>query len=271
MEQENERWYAAIETRMSRRSYDSTAVETEKMQRLSSLAGELSRRCGGGRAVVAHRNASAVFSGLRGGYGVIRGAPAYIAFVADTGDSAAFEKLGYIGEGLILEATALGLGTCWVSGTFDKSAAAGDAAVGPSEHLFAVSPLGYPRQKKAMSEKVMSGIAGSRKRKPLAEITSGPEWERWPQWTKTAVEAARLAPSALNRQPWLFHFSGEELTVYIAGSRGTAYGRAAEDPGKRLDCGIALRHLTLGAGHLLGRDVSPHFLPPPEVGSVCPD
>ena len=56
-----------------------------------------------------------------------------------------------------------------------------------------------------------------------------------------AVETARLAPSAVNRQPWRFRFDAGALVI--------ARDNAVEFPrvSKRLDCGIAMLHAELGA------------------------
>jgi len=60
-------------------------------------------------------------------------------------------------------------------------------------------------------------------------------------WARAAVECARLAPSATNRQPWRFRFEGEGLVVEK--SRGPELPMVT----KRLDCGIAMLHAELGA------------------------
>jgi hypothetical protein len=167
---------------------------------------------------------------------------------------------------VVLEATSLGLGTCWVSGTFDASAAGRDVVLASGERIVAVSPLGYPREKHAASEKLMSGFAGSRRRKPLEQITAGPDREEWPQWALRAAEAARLAPSALNRQPWLFRFDGEAFTIETAGGSSGS----ARDPGRRLDCGIALLHAVIGAAYVLGAQPAVEFLGSPQVARLRP-
>ena len=59
-----------------------------------------------------------VFRGIVGSYGRIDNAPAYVAFIGDIYSSHVQEAVGYTGEGIILEATALDLGTCWVGGLF---------------------------------------------------------------------------------------------------------------------------------------------------------
>jgi hypothetical protein len=86
----------------------------------------------------------------------------------------------------------------------------------------------------------MRRMAGSHKRKCIEELA--PSIDRtWPEWAVAAVETARLAPSAVNRQPWRFRLDDGRLIV--------AKDRGFETPKvtKRLDCGIAMLHLQLGA------------------------
>ena len=284
MNRQNEEWYKAVELRRSRRRFTGEPIQSEKIARLGELITNLNQMVESCRVSLIETHDGSIFSGIRGGYGVIKGAPSYLAFIGKSNQSSSYEKLGYIGEAAVLEATRLELGTCWVSGTFDPAAAGKDLNLEPEEQLVAVSPLGYPLDAYAFSEKMMSGLAGSRKRKPLEEITAGWNLERWPEWAKVAAEVARLAPSAMNRQPWIFRFEGDEqakggipyaggsqakvgeLVVEIAGSSSGFGGRFS----KRLDCGIALRHLVVGVQQSLGAAVSVNFCESPRVATVKP-
>jgi hypothetical protein len=76
------------------------------------------------------------------------------------------------------------------------------------------------------------------RRKRLSELVTGTAKQKW---MKTALEAARLAPSAVNRQPWRFKIDGNAISIFLDKSRDT-YKIA-----RRLDCGIAMLHLELGA------------------------
>ena len=113
--------------------------------------------------------------------------------------------------------------------------------LGKNEKLICVSPVGYTTEKWSLEEKVLSGFGSNHKRKPLQTMVSGLPEAQWPAWAKTAVEAARLAPSAVNRQPWGFRIEERSITVLVK-SRGPEFNIAM-----RLDCGIAMLHLELGA------------------------
>ena len=79
-----------------------------------------------------------------------------------------------------------------------------------------------------------------------------------PLWAKEALEAARLAPSAANRQPWRFLLTENSITITVDGLRDT------HGVSKRLDCGIAMLHIELGARHA-GVEGRWEYLQPPDV------
>ena len=106
--------------------------------------------------------------------------------------------------------------------------------------MYAVSPLGYASQSVGAIERSMRSMAGSKKRKCVEELAPGIGGS-WPEWAVTAVETARLAPSAMNRQPWRFRL--EDGGLVIAKDSGFETPKVT----KRLDCGIAMLHAELGA------------------------
>jgi nitroreductase len=181
-----------------------------------------------------------VFRGLLGSYGKIHGAPSVLVFVAGADEwGPALRHLGYTAEGVVLEATALGLGTCWVSGFFDPRKAARLVDLSPGERIVAVSPVGYAIAVRTGTERVMEGVASSHNRMPLDQLAPG--FDEWPTWARAAVAAARIAPSATNRQPWRFRFEDGAL-VLCRNSRGDLPRTS-----KWLDVGIASLHVELAA------------------------
>jgi nitroreductase len=148
-------------------------------------------------------------------------------------DPAVQEKVGYTGEGISLEAEALGLGTCWVGGFFRPTVAAQLTGTAGNERVLCVTPVGYARRDTSLEDRVMAGFGSHHKRKPLTSLVSGQEMKDWPEWVRPALEAARLAPSAVNRQPWHFYVQPDSVTISINGpGSDLAVSR-------RLDCGIA--------------------------------
>jgi len=79
-----------------------------------------------------------------------------------------------------------------------------------------------------------------------------------PEWANASVQAARLAPSAMNRQPWGFEIGDKYLTIFVR-TRGPEFNVS-----KRLDCGIAMLHIELAALSF-GIKGQWQFLKPPQV------
>ncbi len=185
-----------------------------------------------------------LFMGLVGGYGKVTGTPLAAAFVGRaTGDDVpedVQEAAGYLGEAFVLEATRLGLGTCWIAGSFDKSAAAGLLGLGHDEQVIAVTPLGYPVAQQTGGERLLRTLVKASARLGVEKLAPGVLDGDWPEWAVSAVQAARLAPSGANRQPWRFRLDGDSL---VMGRADRLYWTAP------IDFGIARLHVELGAQH----------------------
>ncbi len=182
-----------------------------------------------------------VFRGIIGSYGKIKDAPAFIAFIGDMDSVSVQEEIGYTGEGVILEATSLGLNTCWNGGFFKRDTVASLVGIKGNERLLAVTPVGYARSLEPLDEKLMTGFGRTHHRLPLSRLMSGRNHGELPEWIRVSLQSVRLAPSAVNRQPWGFDIANNSITVYIR------TGGPQLTVSKRLDCGIAMLHIEVAA------------------------
>lgn len=190
-----------------------------------------------------------------GTYGFISGARAFIIGAVKQSKKN-LEDYGYLMEQIILFATSLGLGTCWLGGSFNKSNFAKKIETKEDEIVPAVSPVGYRTEKRNIMDRLVRWGAGSKMRFPW-EILFFHEKFNTPLSYQLAgayavpLEMVRLAPSASNKQPWrivkelgkpVFHF-------YLQRSRG--YQKNMEIFNsvdlQRLDMGIAMCHFELTA------------------------
>ncbi len=236
-------WYEAIQIRRSRRNFDSRLIEPQVLAELQEKIDIWNRVYEGARLVLVNENADKAFKGIIGSYGKVKGAPAYVAFIGDTRDSHMQEKMGYLGEAFVLEATAKGLGTCWVAGFFRRNVVENQMSLWGHEKILAITPIGYSMETKSIEEQVMSGFATEHKRKPLDQLVLGLPQEDWPAWIERALHAARVAPSAVNRQPWRFYVEQDTITLSLD-HKINPYGVS-----KHLDCGIAMLHIEVAALH----------------------
>jgi hypothetical protein len=234
-------WYPAIKVRKSVRKY----VKNKYIP--PDIRSQLQETCLSFRPFASARvefipePPDDIFAHALGFYGNIKDAPSFFAFIGDMTNPNVQEKMGYTGEGIILEATALGLGTCWNALTYKSKSVLSMIKLNKNEKLMAVSPVGY-ELKPANNEVNKSQLSEmARKRISLSSMMIGLKEFEQPAWTLAAVEAARLAPSAINRQPWLFNIQSESITISIRNS-GPEFNIS-----RRLDCGIAMLHIESGA------------------------
>jgi len=252
------KWHPAIEKRRSRRHFSpNLPLAPETLTALDRVCNQFVP-FPHARSRLVTEAADSVFKGIIGSYGRIKNAPAFIAFIGDMDDPFVQEEVGYTGEGIILEATALGLNTCWVGGFFRPEIVASLIEVRSKERVLAITPVGYARESESLQEKLMTGFARSHNRVALSKLVRGLPRDRWPNRVGVSLEAARLAPSAANRQPWGFDVQDDGITVFVR-TRGPEFSVS-----KRLDCGIAMLHLEVAALDS-GCKGKWEFLPPPQV------
>ena len=169
-------------------------------------------------------------------------APCYAVI---TSRKSPFAKLnaGFLGEQLVAELTLRGLGTCWSGGLKASKTAF------PLDYLIAIG-FGYP--KNGLLREPEQKLS----RKTTEEICPNPPGS---QLMKDAVEAVRVAPSAVNRQPWRLEPEGNTLHVFCEkpsfltsvgpGPVKFFYPGAALEKLQEIDCGIALAHILICAEH----------------------
>ncbi len=186
-----------------------------------------------------------------GTYGVIRGASLYVAGVVDNTRGAMID-LGYCLEKVILEITSLGLGTCWMGGTFNRAGFARKTGASKDQVVPAVTPVGYAANRRSALDAVFRGMAGSDNRKPWPQLFF--EGDRRTPLTKeaagaydTALACLRLAPSASNRQPWRVIKEPHATVFHFFVQRTPGYGRFTRADLQLVDMGIGMCHFQLAA------------------------
>ncbi|MHB9149671.1 MAG: nitroreductase family protein [Thermoleophilia bacterium] len=246
-----ERWLAAAGARVSRRNYTDEPVSGPAADALDGLCRSFAP-FEGARTVLLRHAPPQIFTGwLLHVYGKVS-SPSALVFVGDQRVLGAAARAGYTGEAAVLEATALGFATCWIGGGVHRGAVEEFLKLEPYEHVYSISALGYTSGEPSLGERATAGLVKARKRKSLESIAPG--IRTWPTQVRVGVEAARLAPSATNRQPWRFTFApasqdpGSSNGPVGPGAKVRLSFERADTPviSKRLDCGIAMLHFELG-------------------------
>lgn len=222
----------AVNKRCSRRKYINMPIDYFIVNQLKALIDEYSEQAGVDIRLVL--NNSDAFNGLRKSYGMFSGVSNYWGLIENPKDEHCKEKLGYYGELLALHATALGLGTCWVGGTFDRTSCPFELSNG--ERIACVIAVGNVPQEKSIKERLVYSVS-HRKTKSTHELFTSDE--PVPDWFMSGMQSVQKAPSAVNRQPVMFSFHEGRVTAFV---------KDIETHRMALDLGIAKLHFELGAG-----------------------
>lgn len=190
-----------------------------------------------------------------GTYGLISGASTFIVPAVLPGPGA-MEDLGYMLEKAVLEATAMGWATCWIGGVFSRGKAAEIVGLKPGELVPAVIALGKPAGSRSLADRIVTGAAKSRSRKPLDALVFSVDGVALVEPWLSAAMALRDAPSASNKQPWrLARVPGSDAWIIFLDEDKVYNNSLGEAHMQNLDIGIGMRHFqesTMSAG-LAGR------------------
>ena len=210
----------AIKTRHSVRQYLNKAIDADTLGALQTEIAACNKE--GKLHFQLVTDEPKAFDGFMAHYGKFSGVTSYIALIGRKGDDLE-EKCGYYGERLVLRAQQLGLNTCWVAMSYRKIP--GAFAVDEGEKLTVVIALGYGKTQ------------GTAHKSKMTEQVCGNTGADTPGWFWAGVEAALLAPTAMNQQKFRSSY---------------ADGKVTAAPGKgfytRVDLGIAKYHFEIGAG-----------------------
>lgn len=183
-----------------------------------------------------------------GTYGVISGTKSFITGKVGNSDKN-FEDFGYCMEKLILFCTQLNIGTCWLGGTYKKTAFSEAIDLKEDEIIPAVIPVGYFGTKKRTIDKMFMYFAGSDNRKPFDELFFSKTFtEQLSDKEKETygffLEMVRLAPSASNKQPWRVVVDNNVLHFFLKRTPNYAKNILHADL-QRVDMGISISHFEL--------------------------
>ena len=240
----------AIEARHSVRAYKDQPLSEEIVKVLEDEIVKLNRRSseyhssslGNGRVATEEGEANnkgqlhiqlicnepKAFQGTMAKYGKFRNANNYLVMAGKKAEDLD-ERVGYYGEHLVLLAQTLGLNTCWVGLSYSK--VPGTYVLGEDEKIACYIAIGY-------GETQGSG----HKIKTVEQVSNASDIT--PSWFKKGVEAALLAPTAVNQQKFSFEYVGMSNNRHqVRAKKGFSMIGYTQ-----MDLGIAKYHFEVGAG-----------------------
>lgn len=197
---DGEKILEVMRERHSVRQYTEAVIPQDIRERLSEEVGKLNEESG--LSMQLFFDEPECFERGMARYGQFGGVRNYLALVGKKGPDLE-EKCGYYGELVVILAQSLGLNSCWVGLTHGKS----HAVVEPGQKQVIVVALGYGKTQ-----------GGAHKSKPESELCSVTGPTPVPEWFERGMEAAMLAPTAMNQQKFIICWDGLHLTARVKGA-----------------------------------------------------
>ena len=243
-----------ITKRNSVRTYQPIEISQGKIKTLQDAAKALGKAAY--RFSLIELNDGSSITGQIGTYGVVKGASVFLVGIMQK-DAKRRKNVaihfGYDFEQLILKATELCLGTCWIAGTYIPLFFTKKISPSHNEKIAMVSPLGISAKEWHVIGEIATRISKPKTRKPRNELFFNENAET-PLLKKnagdysSALEMVRLAPSAVNSQPWRVIRINGDYHFFAADTR--YYHLVKINFLRYNDMGIALSHFELACREL---------------------
>ena len=218
----------AIQARHSVRAYKELPLADEAVRVLVDKITELNQK--GRLHMQLILNEPKAFQGTLAKYGKFRHVNNYIVMAGKKADDLD-ERVGYYGEQLVLLAQTLGLNTCWVGLSYSK--VPGTYELSEDEKIACYIAIGYG-ETQGVSHKI----------KTVEQVSNASDIT--PSWFKKGIEAALLAPTAVNQQKFSFEHVGVKNNRHqIRAKKGFSMIGYT-----KIDLGIAKYHFEIGAGEV---------------------
>ena len=216
----------AIEARHSVRAYKDQPMADEVAKQLEEEIAVVNQK--GNLHVQLIRNEPKAFQGTMAKYGKFRNANNYIVMAGKKAEDLD-ERVGYYGEHLVLLAQTLGLNTCWVGLSYSK--VPGTYVLDEGEKIACYIAIGYG-ETQGVGHKI----------KIVGQVSNASD--ATPSWFRKGVEAALLAPTAVNQQKFSFEYVGmKDGRHQVSAKKGFSMIGYT-----KMDLGIAKYHFEIGAG-----------------------
>ena len=220
----NEQYIEAIEKRHSRRAYKQKPLGAEIKQVISQMVEAVNESAG--LDFIFIDDATPFFKIFTGKFSMI------VVVGPDT--HKAREDCGYYGESIVLQCVYHGLGTCWVSGTYNENKVYETVNLTSEKRIYAVITIGYAKDNYSLIEKTMYN-ATHKKSKTYQDMFEACD-AKLPEEYAYGMKLVEKGPSAVNRRPVKFRYENGVLSGYV------------DEPysDKSVDFGIAKLHFLIG-------------------------
>lgn len=220
----NEQYIEAIEKRHSRRAYKPKHLSQEIKDVIGQMVDVVNESAGLDLLFI--DDATPFFKIFTGKFSMI--------VIAGPDSQKAREDCGYYGESIVLQCVYHGLGTCWVSGTYNENKVYEAINLPSEKRIYAVITIGYAKDGYSLIEKSMYK-ATHKKNKTYQDMIEVCD-EKLPEAYSYGLSLVEKGPSAVNRRPVKFRYENGVFSAYV--------NEPYSD--KSVDFGIAKLHFEIG-------------------------
>lgn len=201
----------AIEKRVSRRTYLGQELQDNEYLKLSEILEQYNKEADMTSFIL--KDGSQAFDSVKKSYGMFKNVKSLIVLKGKKSDENLKEKTGYYGQKLIIEATKMNLGTCWIGGTCDMNSPI--LKIEDDELCHCVVTIGAVEQEQTFKEKAMIKVI-HRKEKPLSYFYKADISEKvLPEYFMIGCKAVSKSPTALNSQKVSLKFEKDHTSISV--------------------------------------------------------
>jgi hypothetical protein len=253
---------SAIETmknRQSIRAYDTKKLSESDTKRIieyiateENLIGPFGNK---GRIELVQVTNNISEKGIKlGTYGFIKNPQVYLVGLCEN-EKYSLLEFAFTFHKLVIYLTELGLGTCWMGGTFSRNSFEREIQLAEGEFIPCITPSGYPQQKQRVFDKALRYVVKADNKKPWDQLFydssfADPLEKANAAQLQIPLEMVRLGPSASNKQPWRIVLSENRQTCHFYIEHTPNYSKSLGYDMQILDIGIAMAQFELACAEL---------------------
>jgi hypothetical protein len=248
-----------MQKRQSIRTYETQKITTEHLKEINDYFNEENNFLGPfgkkGQIELVQVTNNVTDKGIKlETYGFIKNPSAYMIGLTENNQYTLVD-FAYTFQKLILFLTELGIGTCWMGGTFNRNSFEREIQLDERRFIPCITPFGYPKQKQRVFDKAVRLVVKADNKKPWDKLFYDSNFES--TLTKenaglleVPIEMVRLGPSASNKQPWRLVVSDDHKVCHFYIEHTPNYSTKLGYDMQLLDIGIAMCQFDLACQEL---------------------
>jgi len=248
-----------MQKRQSIRTFETQKITTEHLKEINDYFNEENNLIGPfgkkGQIELVQVTNNVTDKGIKlGTYGFIKNPSAYMIGITENNQYSLVD-FAYTFQKLILFLTELGIGTCWMGGTFNRNSFEMEIQLDERRFIPCITPIGYPKQKQRVFDKAVRLVVKADNKKSWDKLFYDANFKSTlikenAGLLEVPIEMVRLGPSASNKQPWRLVVSDDRKVCHFYIEHTPNYSTKLGYDMQLLDIGIAMCQFDLACQEL---------------------